>query len=85
MLVEVLSDSTERYDRDAKFEAYKKLASLEQYVLVWQDERRIEVRTKDGDQWFAVVGGTGETVRVHGREVAIDAIYESRLRGKSQR
>jgi len=45
LIVEVLSVSTERYDRDGKFEAYKKLPSFETYVLVSQDERRIEVRT----------------------------------------
>ena len=39
----MLSESTERYDRDGKFQAYKQLASLEEYVLVAQDERMIEV------------------------------------------
>lgn len=75
VIVEVLSDSTERYDRDGKFEAYKKLPSLEQYILVWQDEKRVEVRTRNGGLWSAVQGGSGETILVHGREVAVDAIY----------
>lgn len=39
VIVEVLSDSTERYDRDGKFQAYKQLPSLREYVLVSQDER----------------------------------------------
>ncbi|MBX3234408.1 MAG: Uma2 family endonuclease [Labilithrix sp.] len=75
VIVEVLSESTQRYDRDAKFEAYKKLLSFEEYILVWQDEKRIEVRTRDGDRWTTVIGEPGETVRVRGVEVAVDAVY----------
>lgn len=43
VLVEVLSDSTEKYDRGAKFEHYQKLPSLRVYVLVTQDRPRVEV------------------------------------------
>ena len=75
LIVEVLSDATERYDRDGKFEAYKKLPSFEEYVLVSQDERRIEVRTREGQQWLTQIGGAGQAVRVHGREFSVDAIY----------
>jgi len=75
LIVEVLSDATERYDRDGKFEAYKKLPSFKEYVLVSQGERRIEVRTREGQQWLTQIGTTGQTVRVHGREFAVDAIY----------
>ena len=77
VIVEVLSASTDRYDRDGKFEAYKKLPSFEQYVLVSQDEPHIEVRTREGGQWTACIYGPGESVRVHGVQAAIDAIYES--------
>jgi Uma2 family endonuclease len=75
LIGEVLSDATERYDRDGKFEAYKKLPSFEAYVLVSQVEHRIEVRTREGQQWLTQIGGTGQTVRVHGREFPVDAIY----------
>ena len=75
LIVEVLSAATERYDRDGKFEAYKKLPSFEEYVLVSQDERRVEVRTLKDQQWTTHVAGAGETVRIHGRDVAVDAIY----------
>ncbi len=75
LIVEVLSDSTERYDRDGKFEAYKKLPSFEEYVLVTQDERRIEVRTRQGQEWTTQIAEAGETIRIHGREFAVDAIY----------
>ena len=76
LIVEVLSSATERYDRDGKFEAYKKLPSFEQYVLVSQDERHIEVRSREDQHWTTQVGGAGETVRIQGREVAVDAIYD---------
>lgn len=75
LIVEVLSDATERYDRDGKFEAYKKLSSLEHCVLVSQSERRIEVRSLEGQVWTARVAGQGESIRIHGREIAVDAIY----------
>ncbi len=75
IIVEVLSDATERYDRDGKFEAYKKLPSFEEYVLVSQGERRIEVRTRQDQQWLTQVGSAGQIVRVHGREFAVDDIY----------
>ena len=75
LIIEVLSAATERFDRDGKLEAYKKLASLEQYVLVSQEEHRIEVDTRENKLWTAIVGGTGESVLIHGREVEVDAIY----------
>ncbi len=50
VVVEVLSDSTEFFDRGDKFEAYKKLASLQTYVLVSAERKTIEVFTRD-DGW----------------------------------
>lgn len=76
LIVEVLSDSTARYDRDAKSEVYKKLPSFEEYVLVSQTERRIEVRVRDDQRWTTKIARAGETVWIHGREIAVDAIYE---------
>src|SRR5580704_2259236 len=42
VIVEVLSDSTEAYDRGAKFKHYQSIATLEEYVLVASSERRVE-------------------------------------------
>jgi Uma2 family endonuclease len=75
LIVEVLSDTTERYDRDGKFEAYKKLPSFQEYVLVSQTERRVEVRTREGSEWKTRVGRAGETVALHGQPIRVDAIY----------
>lgn len=42
VIIEVLSDSTERFDRGDKFEEYGNIASLEEYVLVSQDKMQIQ-------------------------------------------
>jgi Uma2 family endonuclease len=50
VLIEVLSESTERYDRGKKFSFYRTIESLAEYLLVAQDEYRVEryVRQPDG-------------------------------------
>lgn len=49
-LVEVLSESTEKYDRGEKFAQYRQVKSLQEYVLVAQDRPLVEryVRQPDG-------------------------------------
>ena len=49
LIAEVLSKSTEAYDRGEKFEHYQQIPSLEQYVLIAQDRRAVEVWTRDAD------------------------------------
>lgn len=52
LIVEVLSPSTEAYDRGKKFEAYQTIPSLRDYLLVHQDRRRVEHFTKlDDGSW----------------------------------
>jgi Uma2 family endonuclease len=75
VIVEVPSEATERYDRDGKFEAYKKLSSFEEYILVSQTERVVEVRTRQDADWTTRIARSGETFLVRGREFAVDAIY----------
>ncbi len=43
LVIEVLSPSTQAYDRSLKFALYRQLASLQEYALVDPDTRRIEV------------------------------------------
>lgn len=47
LIVEVLSPSTEAYDRGNKFAAYRQLESLQEYVLISLDARRVEVFRRD--------------------------------------
>ena len=42
VIIEVLSESTERYDRTTKFRHYQQIESLGEYVLVYQDEPLVE-------------------------------------------
>ncbi len=52
VIIEVLSDSTEKYDRGEKFRQYRQVESLKEYVLISQDNRGMEkyFRDKNG-QW----------------------------------
>jgi Uma2 family endonuclease len=77
VLIEVLSDSTESYDRGEKFAHYMRLASLKQYVLVSQRERRIEVlrRPSARGHWERAVGEAGGTIGVQDVTLAVDDIY----------
>ena len=49
VLVEVLSDSTEAYDRGKKFEHYRTIPSLKHYVLIAQDRHSIDCFTRSSD------------------------------------
>ena len=49
VLVEVLSDSTEAYDRGKKFEHYRTIPSLKHYVLIAQDRHSIDCFTRSAD------------------------------------
>jgi len=49
VLVEVLSPSTESYDRGRKFGHYKQIPSLREYVLIAQDYAHVERFTRDGE------------------------------------
>jgi len=59
LVVEVLSKSTEKYDRGVKFSEYRKIESLREYVLVSQNEPRIEswLRNEDGTWRQTVFSG----------------------------
>ncbi len=59
LVAEVLSDSTEAYDRGRKFEHYRQIPSLHEYLLVSQHEARLElfIRQADGSWiWRAAKG-----------------------------
>jgi len=52
LVVEVLSPSTERIDRSEKLFAYRRVPSLQEYVLVSQDRFQLEIyRRQTGDVW----------------------------------
>lgn len=75
VIVEVLSESTERDDRGWKFRDYRTLSSLEEYVLVSQETRRTEVFRR-ANNWQCEVVGSTDSIIIHGAAVAVDAIYD---------
>jgi len=50
-LFEVLSKSTEAYDRGTKAESYRQVSSLRAYVFVAQDRPHVEIFERNGDMW----------------------------------
>lgn len=81
VLVEVLSDSTEKYDRGEKFAHYRRIPSLQEYVLVSQLEPRIEVfrRNADGKSWTLHIAEASERAKIEsiGCDIAVDEVYAS--------
>jgi Uma2 family endonuclease len=52
VIVEVLSTSTESYDRGKKFARYRQLESLQEYILISQDRVMVEHYLRQGNQWI---------------------------------
>jgi Uma2 family endonuclease len=87
IVVEVLSRPTQGFDRGAKLDSYQQIPSLKQYVLVAQEEIRVSVFERDGEDWryrtvqgldasltFAVADATMSLAEIYeGATVAIQA------------
>jgi len=82
VIFEVLSDSTEAYDRGAKASHYRHIPSLREYVLVSQSERRIEVQRRNAnDRWeiYEFAAGQQAALESLGIVVSLDALYRDPL------
>lgn len=56
LLIEVLSESTEAVDRGAKFDEYRSIATLQEYLLVAQDRQQAEHYVRQADnQWLLTI------------------------------
>ena len=76
VIIEVLLESTEEYDRGEKFAHYMTIPSLEEYVLVSQVEPKIEVfRRPERGHWHRSVARAGEVIEIAGQAFSVDAIY----------
>jgi Uma2 family endonuclease len=63
VIIEILSPSTEAYDRGDKFAHYRRLPSLMEYVLIAQDKVRIEHYIRQDQQWVLTeMSGLDETL-----------------------
>ena len=79
LIVEVLSRTTEKHDCGEKFEEYRSIESFQEYVLVWQDRIKVEVRRREGERrWTIEEFGAAEQIELRsiGATLDIDALYE---------
>jgi Uma2 family endonuclease len=79
VVVEVLSKSTSDYDRGRKWLAYQTISDLMHFLLVSQDECRVDVFRRMGNGWFSesVVDPTGEiALDSIGAQLRVSDIYE---------
>lgn len=76
VVVEVLSASTEAYDRGLKWEGYQRIASLTDYLLVAQHEVRVEHFRRHERGWLYTAYGAGDRIALaNGALLEVDAIY----------
>lgn len=83
LIVEVLSPGTESFDRGKKFEYYRSIPSLKEYVLVSQEKQIVEVyfRQEGGSWLYTVAEGTDKTVFLNSveYEIALKDVYHKVL------
>lgn len=78
VIIEVLSPSTEIYDRTEKFEYYKQITTLQEYILVSQDKIKVEHHQLQNMQWklkeFHALQGTFALSSI-GCELSLNDVY----------
>ena len=81
LVVEVLSKSTQKYDRTGKFDKYKTLESIREYVLIRQDEYYAEVwyRKEPGLWQETIIKNVSDnlTLQSVGITISMQNIYEN--------
>src|SRR4029453_9194713 len=77
IIVEVLSASTEQYDRGLKWEGYQRIPSLKDYLLVSQSKPQIELFRRGAENaWSYRSFGAGERVTLtNGADLDVDGIF----------
>jgi Uma2 family endonuclease len=77
LIMEVLSESTEKEDRTTKFALYRACPSVEEYVLVATEAQGVEVYRRAGEFWVYRSYGPGEHAQLEslGVQLAVDALY----------
>jgi Uma2 family endonuclease len=78
LVIEVVSPSTEREDRGRKKFDYFATPSIQQYAIVEQDARRVDLYSRAGDRWTDEVVEGDAVLRLSsiGMELSLDTIYE---------
>lgn len=83
LIVEVLSPSTEAYDRGDKFAHYRTIASLREYVLASSAAPMVEIFAREDDGWKLRSYGRGASFTLASVQVtlAVDELYAKVFRG----
>lgn len=78
VIVEVASESTRKFDRTYKFEIYKQIPSLIEYVLVEQNKCLVEVYKRDGDLWVYASYVLGDVLCFKAMDcsISIEEVYD---------
>jgi Uma2 family endonuclease len=78
LAIEVVSPSTEREDRGRKKFDYFATRSIQQYAIIEQDGRRVDLYTRSGDRWTdeIIEGDAVLTLSSIGVEISLDTVYE---------
>ncbi|MBC6480588.1 MAG: Uma2 family endonuclease [Hormoscilla sp. GM7CHS1pb] len=79
VIIEVLSPSTEAYDRGGKFALYRRLSTLQEYVLVSSETKTVEIFRRDAvGEWRFIPYSEGDTIELMslGITLSLNAIYE---------
>ncbi len=79
VIIEVLSPSTEAYDRGGKFAPYRRLSTLQEYVLVSSETKTVEIFRRDAvGEWRFIPYSEGDTIELMslGITLSLNAIYE---------
>lgn len=88
VVVEVISPSSEGYDQKEKFDLYREIDSVEEYVLIWTTEARVSTFRRMGDgQWktqWAIGLDQVMTVGCLGVEIPLKEIYANVEFGESE-
>jgi Uma2 family endonuclease len=83
VVVEILSPSTEQYDRGEKLRQYQQMASLSHIALVAHDEKRIDVWNRGESGWNVASAKSGERAPLDaiGCALDVDYVYRDPLSG----
>jgi len=79
LIAEVLSPSTEAYDRGGKFAQYRRLASLQEYVLISSDRISVEIfRLNETGKWELTPYASGDCIYLSSLDLQfpIEQLYE---------
>lgn len=78
LIFEVLSESTEKYDRGGKFALYRNIPSIQEYILVSSDEMKIESFLRNGDTWSFRESKLNESFLIQTLDLSLvlDEVYQ---------